>query len=295
MSDKNNYPGENNTGHFWDDEGDIRELKNRPPRWYMWALYIGIVSVFIYAYYFPSVPWFGTHYKGVSEWTQIQEFDEGVKVLQEFRKTEFSELEDKISKLPLSDILKDDQLKMYSIKSSKTAFGDNCAGCHGANGQGNKDFPVLADDDWLYGGSVQQINTSITKGRKGNMPAQMMGITEDEAHNLSSYLLSLNDDTIKANPSSKGLYASKGCVGCHAPTMKGNKFMGSADLSDSIYRFKDTDQLASYKKTIMYGVNQKDVSGTRNAVMPAFNDSPVLTSNQIKKLTIFVHSLGGGK
>jgi len=294
---KNPYPGENNTGHFWDDDNDIRELNNRPPRWYMWALYLGIIAIPIYSFYYPTIPWFGEHTKGTAGWTQIVEYKEGVKQLEDYRQSKFADIEKTIAdpKTSLEDIVRDDELRSYSIKTAKVLFGDNCAACHGAGGQGNDGFPVLADDDWLYGGTLAQISTSITNGRKGNMPARMMGISDADADTLATFLVETGKGAAgKPNPASKSLYMTKGCIGCHGPTMKGNVFMGSANLSDGIYRFKADDQKASVIRTILHGVNQGHKPLTQDAIMPSFGASKVIDKTQIKKLAVYVHQLGGG-
>jgi len=287
---KNPYPGENNTGHFWDDDNDIRELNNRPPRWYMWALYLGIIAIPIYAFYYPTIPWFGEHTKGSAGWTQIVEYKEGVAQLEQYRETKFSDTEKAITESSLEDIVRNEELRNYAIKTAKVLFGENCAACHGAGGQGNDGFPVLADDDWLYGGTLAQISTSITNGRKGNMPARMMGISDADADTLATG----KGEHGKPNPASKALYMTKGCIGCHGPTMKGNVFMGSANLSDGIYRFKADDQKSSVIRTILHGVNQGHDPLTQDAVMPSFGVSQVIDKTQIKKLAVYVHQLGGG-
>jgi cytochrome c oxidase cbb3-type subunit 3 len=52
-------------------------------------------------------------------------------------------------------------------------FADNCAGCHGDSGTGNKDLgaPNLADHIWLYGSDEATVIETITNSRAGVMPA----------------------------------------------------------------------------------------------------------------------------
>ncbi|CAC9534449.1 Cytochrome c oxidase (cbb3-type) subunit CcoP (EC 1.9.3.1) [uncultured Gammaproteobacteria bacterium] len=292
---KNPYPGENNTGHFWDDEQDVRELNNRPPRWYMQAMMVGVVAIVIYSFYYPSIPWFGDHYKGAAGWTQITEMDESVAELKAYREKRFAATEQAIADSSLEDIVRDDELRTYSIKTARTLFADNCAACHGAAGQGNAGFPVLADDDWLFGGSLAKIEQTIINGRKGNMPARMLGITDAEAAKLATFLIETGKGAQgNPNPADKVLYLTKGCIACHGPTMKGNQMLGSANLSDSIYRFKAEDQHASVVRTILHGVNNPIDPLTQDAVMPAFGHSSVIDAVQLKKLVVYVHQLGGG-
>jgi cytochrome c oxidase cbb3-type subunit 3 len=290
---KNPFPGENNTGHFWDDENDIRELDNRPPRWYMQSMFVGIIAIVIYSIYYPSIPWFGDHYKGAVGWTQITEMNEKVAELEAHRVERFAKEEADISQKTVQEILANDELKTYAVKTARVLFGDNCAACHGAAGQGNEGFPVLADDDWLYGGKIGTIYTTIVKGRKGNMPAKMGGVTEKEAGVLADFLIATGKGE-QGSAAGKTLYMSKGCVGCHAPNMKGMQVLGSVNLSDGIYRFKAKDQKASIVRTIMFGVNQANPH-SRKVEMPKFGDSKVISASQLKKLAIYVHQLGGGE
>lgn len=290
---KNPYPGENNTGHFWDDDNDIRELSNRPPRWYMWALYLGLIAIPIYAFYYPSIPWFGDHNKGSANWTQVVEMEESVKQLEDYRQAKFADTEKAIAESTLEEIVLNDDLREYSIKTAKVLFGDNCAACHGAGGQGNDGFPVLADDDWVFGGTLAQINTTITHGKKGNMPAKgMLGnLSDPEMEKLADYVMDLSQG--KANPAGQVLYMKGMCMACHGPTGKPSA-PTAANLTDGIWRFKADDQRASVLRTIKHGVNKFGDANTQNAEMPAFGKSGVIDAVELKKLVVYVHQLGGG-
>lgn len=290
---KNPYPGENNTGHFWDDDNDVRELNNRPPRWYMLALYIGTISIVIYALYFPTIPWFGEHNKGSANWTQISEMKESVQQLEDYREAKFADKEKAIADSSLEEIVLNDDLREYAVKTAKVLFGDNCAACHGAGGQGNDGFPVLADDDWVFGGTLAQINTTITYGKKGNMPGKgMLGnLTDPEMEKLTDYVMGLSQG--KKDPAGQVLYMKGMCMACHGPTGKPTA-PTAANLTDGIWRFKADDQRASVLRTIKHGVNKVGDANTQNAEMPAFGQSGVINATQLKKLVVYVHQLGGG-
>ena len=51
-------------------------------------------------------------------------------------------------------------------------FADNCAACHGANGEGGREFgaPNLTDAIWLYGGDRASITATVDNPRNGVMP-----------------------------------------------------------------------------------------------------------------------------
>ena len=279
--DKNPFPGENNTGHVWDD--NLRELLNDLPTWWRIGFHASWIFVIVYTLLYPSWPLINTHFKGIIGWTSLDEYKQDMKAIEDVR----GPYENKLKGMPAAAILADQELSNYVVRSAKVLFGDNCAACHGAGGQGNPSFPVLADDDWLYGGTIADIEMSITGGRQGMMPAHSAMVTEVEADKLAQAILA---GTVTTEP----LYMEKGCFGCHGPDGKGIAPLGSANLVDSIWRFTAKDQLYSIKHTIMHGVNDPADPNTRNAVMPQFGGSK-LSDTEIKKLAVYVHKLGGGQ
>ncbi|MFI4955386.1 MAG: cytochrome-c oxidase, cbb3-type subunit III, partial [Gammaproteobacteria bacterium] len=56
--------------------------------------------------------------------------------------------------------------------NGKALFLQNCASCHGSDGQGNHEFgaPALNHATWLYGGDTATIHDTIYYGRGGVMP-----------------------------------------------------------------------------------------------------------------------------
>lgn len=280
MSEENKFPGENNTGHFWDD--DLRELDNEPPTWWTIGFHASWIFVIVYTLLYPSWPMINTHFKGLLGWSSIDEYHQELDSIKAVR----APYEAKIKSMSSAEILADNTLSQYVVSAGKVLFGDNCAACHGGGGQGNIGFPVLADDDWLYGGSIADIEMSITMGRQGMMPGH--GAMMDDAK-IDSLAQSINQGKVLENPA----YMEVGCVGCHGGDAKGIAPLGSANLTDGIYRFSAQDQLASIKHTIKYGVNDPSSTDTRNAVMPSFSER--LPASDIKKLAVYVHLLGGGQ
>ena len=199
-----------------------------------------------------------------------------------------AKFEDQLPGKSAAAILADEELSTYVNRSGKVLFGDNCAACHGTKGSGNPGFPVLVDDDWLYGGSIEAIEQTIINGRTGMMPAHGTNqLSDQEVDELANAITS-------GNPASSPLFMSKGCFACHGADGKGNPMLGAANLTDSIWRFAAQDQLASVKYTIRHGVNDPQDPNTRNAVMPKFGGGK-LSDTEIKKLAVYVHKLGGGQ
>lgn len=295
MSENKNPYGAHTTGHLWDD--NLAELTNQPPKWWMLGLHASWMFVVLYSILYPTWPMITTHTKGVLGWTAIQEYKEDLATIEGMR----AQYEGKITLLMEQDIkaggngagaaaaiLADDELSHYVERSAKVLFGDNCAACHGTKGSGNPGYPILVDDEWLYGGSIAEIHTTIYGGRQGMMP-KMGGavLSSVEVDRLATAILA-------GKPTEEPLFLAKGCIGCHGMDGKGNKYLGSANLTDAIYRFEATDQLASIKHTIKYGVNDASEPQTRGAVMPKFIDSK-LSESDITKLAVYVHKLGGGQ
>ena len=281
MSDEKTNPHGQTTGHVWDDT--LAELTNPPPKWWMLGLHASWILVVLYTLYYPSWPLVNSYFKGLAGWSSIKEYKEDLQEVESIR----APYEEKIAKLDAKAILANPELKEYVNRSAKVLFGDNCAACHGSGGQGNPGFPSLVDDDWLYGGTIEAIMQSITNGRKGMMPK--MGGQQLTAEEIDKLANAIYNGKVTEEP----LYMAKGCVGCHGPDGKGMQALGSANLTDKIWRFRAEDQLASIKYTITHGVNDPTDPKTRKAEMPAWKDR--LSETQIKKLAVYVHELGGGQ
>lgn len=283
MSDKNPFPGENNTGHIWDD--NIRELANPPPKWWMMSFWASIAFFIGYGVIYPMYPALpgGQGFtKGVTGWTQMKEYQEGVDEVEAVR----GQFEAQIKGMSAKEILADEGLTSYTLASAKVLFGDNCAACHGSGGQGGPDFPVLVDDNWLFGGAVETIEQTITNGRKGVMTAHGKILSSEEIDKLAVAI-------VAGKPASEPLFMEKACLACHGVDGKGMQVLGSANLTDAVWRFPQEDQLASVKYTIAHGVNDVSDPMTREAEMPVFGGR--LGKNEIKKLAVYVYMLGGGQ
>jgi cytochrome c oxidase cbb3-type subunit 3 len=72
----------------------------------------------------------------------------------------------------------------------------NCIGCHGAGGGAMG--PALMDDEWRYGGRIDQIHASIRDGRPNGMPSWRGKITDQQAWQLAAYVRALSGNVPKA-------------------------------------------------------------------------------------------------
>jgi cytochrome c oxidase cbb3-type subunit 3 len=251
----------------------------------MIAFWASILWWVAYGVLYPMWPTPNGNTKGIMGWSQMQEYEAGVAEVEGVR----AEFENQIKNLSAKQILANPGLSDYTVASAKVLFGDNCAACHGGGGQGNVGFPVLADDDWLYGGPIETIVQTITMGRKGIMTAHGKILSDSEIDGLANAILA-------GKPTSDPNFTAKGCIACHGMDGKGMAVLGSANLTDGIFRFQPEEgetQLDSIKRTIRYGVNDATEPKTRQAQMPTFGER--LSTDDIKKLAVYVYKFGGGQ
>ncbi len=275
------------TGHEWDG---IRELTNPPPRWWMIAFHASWIWCIIYFILYPSIPLVHESTKGILGWTMIKEYKEALAENEAIKAPYLK----KIAAMSGEEILADEDMKNFAESSAKALFGDNCAACHGAGGQGVPGlFPALADDDWLYGGDIDTIIETITDGRQGDMPAHEGDLTEAQINEMADFVIAASEG--RATPAQFAKFDEYGCSGCHGEDARGGALndlgTGAANLTDKIWRFGGSRE--EILRTIRYGVNQEGVPNTRVAIMPAFGEK--LSPEAIKMLAVKVHELGGGQ
>lgn len=308
MADNKKNPNEvSDTGHEWDG---IRELENPPPRWWTNALYLSGLLVLVYFILYPALPLINDSTKGLLGWTMIKEYKENLAEVEAKR----APFEEKLEAMTAEEILADQDMRNYAVGSSKVLYGDNCAACHGTGGipAPGSGYPILADDDWLYGGDVNTIVETLAKGRQGMMMAHKDTLKPEEVDGLVQFVVNAAEG--KATEAGWKLFNDKGCVGCHGADGKGIHALGSANLTDQIWRFSGEPEEIRY--TILHGVNDPTDPQTRVAVMPAWNEKLAvkleaqkweeepeydgteterLTETEIKKLAVYVHQFGGGQ
>lgn len=284
MTEKNkNQKHQETTGHSWDD---ISEYNVPAPRWWLIVWIICIIWAVIYWFFYPTWPIPGGHSKGVLDWSEQSQLAESqVEIIA--KKAAFLE---KISKMDLQEIQKDPKLLEFALNGGRATFKENCAACHGSDAQGSKGFPNLNDDDWLWGGSLDQIQQTIRFGirsghdktRTSQMPSFGLDkiLTKDEVSDITEYVMALSEKTF-SNQNGEKLFAAN-CASCHGLQGEGDRSVGAPNLSDKIW---------------LYGSERPDIAFTvtysHAGVMPYWSGR--LDENTIKQLALYVHSLGGGE
>ena len=279
--------GTSTTGHEWDG---IRELNTPLPRWWLWTFYACIVWAVGYWVVYPAWPLLTNSTQGVTGWHARSAVVTDLQELKSLR----GPMMDKLTTSSVAEIANDPQLLDFARALGRPAFADNCAPCHGAGGGGAKGYPNLNDDDWLWGGTLAQIEQTIRHGARsgdkddheGNMPAfGRDGILKaNEISAVADYVRSLSG--LSTEPGIDLALGKKvfldNCALCHGENGKGNRDLGSANLTDQIWLYGPD------KETIMQGV-RNGRGGTMQAWMGRLSEST------IKALTVYVYSLGGGE
>lgn len=279
--------GVTTTGHSWDE---IQELNNPLPRWWLWTFYITIIWAIAYCVAYPAWPLVSSYTRGALGWQSREAIESDLADLKQLR----SGMTGKLAASSLEEIRQDPEMFAFALAQGKASFGDNCAPCHGAGGGGAKGYPNLNDDDWLWGGSLAQIDHTIRygarsvsdQGHSGNMPAFGRDgmLKREEISQVADYVRSLSGlSTEKGVDLAAGakIFADN-CAACHGEKGLGNQDMGAPNLADKIWLF------GSDKAVIAEGL----MNG-RGSVMPTWHGR--LDDTTIKALTLYVHSLGGNQ
>ncbi|MGV8805054.1 MAG: cytochrome-c oxidase, cbb3-type subunit III [Polaromonas sp.] len=213
---------DNTTGHVWD--GDLREMNNPLPRWWVWLFIITIVFSLVYLAMYPGLG----NYGGKFGWSQASQYDaEVVK-----GNKEVEPLYAKFNNMKPEDVAGDAQ----AMAIGERLFMNNCSQCHGSDARGSKGFPNLSDHDWLYGGTPDKIVETLTKGRMGNMPPMAAAVgSADDVRNVANYVLSLSGSPHDSVKAALGKSKFGACAACHGVDGKGNQAIGAPNLTDDVW------------------------------------------------------------
>ncbi len=272
------------TGHEWDG---LKELNNPAPRWWLWVFYICCLWSFAYWVLYPAWPTLSGSTKGtlgINQHIELKNAQADIFI----RQSKWLEM---FSKSSFDDIMKDPQLYAFARAGGSAAFKDNCATCHGTGASGGKGYPNLNDDDWLWGGTVDEIYQTLQYGvrsghddtRTSQMPAFGKDglLKQDEIEHVADYVIALSERKAAQNMPGSPIYATN-CASCHGDTGQGGRDFGAPRLNDTIWLYKgDVESIIS------------QINNPRHGVMPYWSGR--LSPEKIRQLAVYVYSLGGGE
>ena len=231
----------------WDET--LKEGNNPAPMWWFWMILTALVISVIYLMLYPGLGAFA----GMLKWSQNERLDTNLTVYA----IHHADLRQKITETPIKELQQDSKL----MTAAKRVFDQNCAACHGSNGQGQAStFPSLIDNDWQWGSSETEIEHTLRNGRNALMVGWHNVLGDDGVTQVVEYVKSLSSDTKHENSEGEKFF-NQLCVACHGPKGEGNPTLGAPNLTDTIWLYGNTDE--QLKHTIATG---------RNGIMPAFND-----------------------
>ncbi|WP_028877884.1 cytochrome-c oxidase, cbb3-type subunit III [Terasakiella pusilla] len=281
--EKDPVSGTNTTGHEWDG---IKELDTPLPKWWLTTFYACIIWAIGYWVVYPSWPTLNDYAKGVFETTNRLEHAKEMEAVKQSRMVWTTKFEGK----DIEEVANDSELLNYAMAGGRVIFADNCQPCHGASGSGAKNFPVLADDDWLWGGDLDSIQTTILygirSGHEDERVSDMPNFVEDEtltpaqAEMVADYVMSLSGQG-SASEEAKVLFEDN-CAACHSEDGSGQQALGGPRLNDGIWLY------GGGKDAVL-----SQIMKPKHGVMPAWVGR--LSETEIKQVAIYVHSLGGGQ
>jgi len=254
--------------HAWD--GDLQELNNPLPRWWLYGFWFLIVFSIAYLVLYPGLGKFA----GTLGWSSFQEWkDEKDTVDAEFNKV-------------LEPFLGQDVMTVAADPTAKEMgqrlYLTYCMQCHGSNAEGDgKNFPNLTDGQWLFGGDPDSVKASIASGRLGEMPANLLG-DEQSAREVANYVLSLGGKPHDAGLAAAGQAKFAACAGCHGENGKGMAAAGFPNLTDDAWLYGGDE-----------GAIVESIVKGRKGGMPAFQE--MLGDAKLHLLAAYVWGLGGGQ
>ena len=276
------------TGHEWDG---IKEYNNPLPRWWLWTTYACIIWGIGYAIMYPAIPLPGGATPGLLGYSSRGEVAADIAEVE----AQNAPLTARINELELADISTDDLVggdaDGFAYNGGHAVFQTFCAQCHGAGANGAKGYPSLIDDDWLWGGSIEEIHTTISHGiryesdldtRSSQMPAFGEFLSKEEIAQLVEYVGSRSGiNGAVETEEGKNLFLDN-CAACHGDDATGDRFVGAPNLTDAIWLYGDDEETLT--ETVTYA---------RFGVMPAWSGR--LSESQIRQAAVYIHSLGGGE
>ncbi len=273
--------GQTTTGHSYDG---IEELNTPLPRWWLWTFYITIVWGIGYTIAYPAWPLINKATAGLLGYSTRAEVETEITA----HEAANAELVSALLDVELAALPEDDDLHRYAIARGSSVFRAQCSQCHGSGAAGAIGYPNLLDNDWLWGGTLEQIAYTVQHGIRNDtdwdahyseMPKFGEILASDEIDAVADYVLSLPDgDTASVGAT---LFADN-CSACHGTEGLGDTTQGAPNLADAIW---------------LYGGDRADViesiTNARFGVMPAWGQR--LSEEDVRAVSAYVHSLGGGE
>ncbi len=284
--DVDHLSGIETTGHEWDG---IKELNNPLPRWWLWTFYACIAFALVYSVLFPAWPLITGPTPGLLGYTTRSQFHREVAAAEADQAGNLA----KIAAMPVAAIAADPALAAFASAGGESAFKVYCSQCHGSGAAGGFGYPNLNDDEWIWGGSIDQIYQTLTHGARAagddatrNSIMPNFGtdgiLNRDQIRSVATYVAALSGLPGGVRTDGGAEIFAQNCAACHGPEGKGMAEMGAPDLTNAIWLYDGS----------VDGIIAQ-INHPRLGMMPAWGAK--LGDTTVKELAVYVHGLGGGQ
>lgn len=293
MADKRErdaHSGTETTGHEWDG---VKELDTPLPRWWLYIFYATILAAIIYWVLMPAWPLANGYTKGVLNWSDRRNVAIEVQNLEAARGPLF----ERLAAASTAQIAADPELQEFARAAGESVFGDYCRTCHGAGGAGAPGYPVLADDVWIWGGTLADIEHTLRVGIRADHPETRLSmmpaygrdamLTASQIADATEYVISISAAGARLQPNAAAvgrgavIYQEQ-CAACHGPTGAGDRAVGAPSLNDDVWLYGGSRE--EIRRQIELG---------RGGVMPSWESR--FDAGTLRALAYYVHEMGGGE
>ena len=273
--------GQETTGHSYDG---IEELNTPLPRWWLWTFYLTVIWGVGYTVAFPAWPLITGATQGMLGYSTRAEVAAEI----EAHETQNAELVASLVAADLNGISPQDDLHRYATARGASVFRAQCSQCHGSGAAGGIGYPNLLDNDWLWGGTVDQIAYTVRHGIRNEIDwdahySQMTAFGEilepEQIETLADFVITWPDHQ---GAGDGAVLFEENCASCHGAMAQGDIEQGAPNLTDAIWLYGGDRE--SVIETITY---------SRFGVMPPWGQR--LSEADVRAVSIYVHSLGGGE
>lgn len=277
------------TGHSWDG---ISEYDNPLPRWWLWIFYATIIWSVIYMILYPAWPLVNRATSGLLNYSSRGAVADDIARFESENQVWF----DRLMTTELDDISADSDLQSFAVNAGGSVFRAHCSQCHGAGGAGVQaaGYPNLLNDEWLWGGTMEDIHETVRYGirneehldaRWSEMPAFGRDglLDEEEIDQVVHYVLRMSGQDHDADVAELGAEVYEwNCASCHGDDGGGDYFQGAPALNTAVWLYGGD-----------YDALWESVYNSRFGIMPGFADR--LRDAEIRAVAAYVHQLGGGQ
>ncbi|CAK0761777.1 Cbb3-type cytochrome c oxidase subunit [Gammaproteobacteria bacterium] len=259
------------------DWGEVTAYDRPIPYGWLYSFYLCVFFALAYFFFYPALG----RLPGVLHWTSESQYaQESTK-----HQAQYAESLNRYAQMSVPEIARNPEARHIGHQ----VFLLYCQNCHQAGGLGTLHYPNLTDQDWLWGGSPEKIEETISQGRTGVMPAWGALLGDRGVEEVTEYVVALSG-RFPTDPKKVGAGRAKFeeyCSFCHAMNGAGDTRLGVPNLTDDIWLHIDLETVANV--SLLETHLKRIISKGLNNLMPAHWE--MVDKVKIRLLAGYVYSL----